>query len=373
MRVERDIAGIALPFVFGTASFLYAADLLAACSHVTASASFCAAIISLSILIYIYNHKTDSISVWPAVIIAMTVCGFMTASTYSLTSISAKAEAGWLTSAAMGFADRMKECIEAIPFSSDRTGHLLKALLTGDRAGLSPEVTEAFRKSGASHILALSGLHLGIIYGIIRLITRGLGNSRISQFIRSVTLVAICGVYTLATGAGASITRAFIFIVIGECIRLSHRQANLKNTVMAALIIHLAIMPDSIMEVGFQLSYAAIIGIAFIFPWMAGFWPGGRNEDGWFVRRLRWIWDSAAMSISCQITTAPLAYIYFGTFPTQFILTNMIALPLTGIIIPMSLATVAASALGWHPQVLISATEWMVSLLCGSLDLLSTM
>lgn len=373
MRVERDIAGVALPFAFGAASFLYAADLLSAHPYGAAAASSFAAIILLSILIYFHNHKTNSALVWPAVIAAMAVCGFMSASTWNMMSISSNAEVGRLAGVAMDFAEKMKEAIESIPFRHERTGQVMKALLTGDRSGLSTEVTQAFRNSGASHILALSGLHLGIIYGIFRFMTRSLGNSKPSQIIRSLSLVSICGFYTLATGAGASITRAFIFIVIGECIRLSGRQSVLKNTVMTALIIHLAIMPSAIKEVGFQLSYAAIFGIAFIFPWMEGFWPGDRHEDGRLTRCLRWIWDSAALSISCQITTAPLAYIYFGTFPTQFILTNLITLPLTGIIIPMSLATTGASMLGWHPQILTNITEWLISLLCGSLDLLSTM
>jgi hypothetical protein len=79
------------------------------------------------------------------------------------------------------------------------------------------------------------------------------------------------------------------------------------------------------------------------------------------------------MSISCQITTGPLAYMYFGTFPAQFILTNMIALPLTGIIIPMALAVLAACSMGWELQILIDGTEWMITALCRSLGLLSTM
>ena len=373
MKVERDIAGIALPFAFGTASFLYAADLLAAHSYGAAGISTCATITLLSILLHIRNHKKDKTLAWLTVIATMAVCGIMTAATCCVLSVSAMTDAGWLTSLAGEFGEKMKEAIEAIPFKHERTGLLMKALLTGDRKGMPLEITQAFRNSGASHILALSGLHLGIIYGIIRFITRSLGNARPSQIIRSISLVSICGFYTLATGAGASIVRAFIFILIGECIRLSRRQSNLKTTIMTALIIHLAIMPSSIKEVGFQLSYAAIFGIAYIFPWMQGFWPGDRHEDTPFTRCVRWIWDSAAMSISCQITTAPLAYMYFGTFPTQFILTNLIALPLTGMIIPISLATLSASMLGWHPQTLVDLTEWIISLLCESLGLLSTM
>ena len=373
MRVEREITGAALPFVFGAGSFLYAAKFAAAHPYGTASASICASIILLFILLHIRNYQKSETVTWLMVIATMTICGIMTAATSCVLSVSTDAEAGRIREAAMDFGEKMKEAIEALPFRTETTGQLMKALLTGDRDGLSPEVTKTFRSSGASHILALSGLHLGIIYGIMRFLTRGFGNSRPARFIRSFVLIGTCGFYTLATGAGASIVRAFIFIVIGECIRLSGRQSILRNTVMTALIIHLAIMPSAIKETGFQLSYAAILGIAFIFPWMQGFWPGDRHEDAWHTRCVRWIWDSAAMSISCQIATAPLAFMYFGTFPTQFILTNLIALPLTGVIIPMSLATLAASMFGWHPQLLLEATDWTVSLLCESLGLLSTM
>ena len=373
MRVERDIAGVALPFALGATSFLYAADFMAAYPYGTAAASFCTAIILLFILLRIRTDEKNQATALLAVIATMTACGIMTATTWNVLDVSSGTDRGWLASVAHGFGETMKETIESIPFRYDRTGQVIKALLTGDRTGMPHQISQAFRNSGASHILALSGLHLGIIYGIIRFLTRGLGNSKPSLIIRSLSLISICGFYTLATGAGASIVRAFIFIIIGECISLSGRQSVLKNTIMTALLIHLAIMPSAIKEVGFQLSYAAIFGIAFIFPWLQGFWPGDRHEDGRFTRCVRWIWDSAAMSISCQATTAPLAYMYFGTFPKQFILTNLIALPLTGIIIPISLATIGLSMLGWHPQILMDITEWMISLLCGSLDLLSTM
>ena len=203
--------------------------------------------------------------------------------------------------------------------------------------------------------------------------TRCLGNSQKAKAVRSVILICTCGFYALATGAGASIVRAFIFILMGEAARLSGRPAGLRKVMMAALLIHLTIMPSSIKESGFQLSYAAIAGIAYIFPWLQGFWPGDRHEDAALTKCARWIWESAAMSISCQITTGPLAYIYFGTFPTQFILTNMIALPLTGIIIPMALVTLVTCSMGWNVDILINGTEFLVTLLCGSLDLLSTM
>ena len=370
MKVERDIAGIVLPFAIGAAVFIYAGS---AAPAISAPVLLSMTVILLGLLIYTRNHPANHIPTWTIAILCMASCGGMTALTDSMLSVSAQSQTSWLVSAAQNFGENMQNAIDSIPFRNESTGLMIKALLTGERSGIPKEITSAFRASGASHILALSGLHLSIIYGIVNFITRCLGNTRKAKIARSLILVSLCGFYTIATGAGASIVRAFIFILIGECARLSGRPTGLRKVMMAALLIHLSISPSSVKDVGFLLSYAAIAGIAFVFPWLQGFWPGNRHEDAALARCTRWIWESAAMSISCQITTGPLAYIYFGTFPTQFILTNMIALPLTGIIIPMALITLAACSLGWEIQVLINGTEWLVTLLCGSLDLLSTM
>ncbi len=370
MKAEREIAGIVLPFATGTAVAIYAAGASAAAS---APALFAITVILLGILLRIRNQQSNHIITWAVIIICMATCGASIASTDILLSVSRQHETSWLSSLALDFGERMQGSIDSIPFRNESTCQIIKALLTGEKNGIPDGVTSAFRASGASHILALSGLHLGIIYGIVRFLTRWIGNTRKANAIRSIILISTCGFYTLATGAGASIVRAFIFILIGECARLSGRPAGLRTVMMAALMIHLTISPSSIKEVGFQLSYAAIAGIAYIFPWLQGFWPDDRNEDAALTRCSRWIWESAAMSISCQMTTGPLAYMYFGTFPPQFILTNMIALPLTGLIIPMALITLATCSLGWNIQILIEGTEWMVTLLCGALDLLSTM
>lgn len=370
MKAEREIAGIVLPFAIGTAMFTYAGSAFAAAS---APVLLYTTILLLGLLLFIRNNLPDHIPTWIIIILCMAACGGLAGYTGNLASASTHCATSWLTSSILDFGKSMQKAIDSIPFRNESTGQIIKALLTGERSGLPEAITSSFRASGASHILALSGLHLGIIYGIASFITRGIGNTRKAKIARSVILVSLCGFYTVATGAGASIARAFIFILIGECARLSGRPAGLRNVMMAALLIHLTISPSSMKEVGFQLSYAAIAGIAYIFPWLQGFWPGNRHEDAALTKCARWIWESAAMSISCQITTGPLAYIYFGTFPTQFILTNIIALPLTGIIIPMALMTLATCSLGWDIQILIDGTEWMITLLCESLDLLSTM
>ena len=142
---------------------------------------------------------------------------------------------------------------------------------------------------------------------------------------------------------------------------------------MASLMIQLALNPDDIRNIGFQLSYAAMAGIAWIFPWLQGFWPTDKRDDTIPVKCVRWIWNSAALSISCQITTGPLAYWYFGSIPQHFLLTNLIAIPLASIIIPMSLLTLAFSDFGWNPGILISATEWLITSFCSTLEVISLM
>ena len=181
-------------------------------------------------------------------------------------------------------------------------------------------------------------------------------------------ITIICGFYTLATGAGASIVRAFIFIMVREVSRLTHRHTSLKHTLLTSLTVQLAISPGDVSGIGFQLSYAAMAGIAFIFPHLKELWP----DDGSF-NPLRKVWESAALSISCQITTGPLAYICFGTFPKYFLLSNLIALPLTGAIIPISILTVAMYTAGICPGILIRITEAAVQVMCRSLDIISGM
>lgn len=373
MKVEREIAGTALPFAAGTAAYLYIFSALETHTAALASASAFMAAVLLLLAERAGILMSGSRLLRTEIAASMCICGIYAAAADAALALSRTGEEGLLISMATGFGESMQSVIESIPFKNDTTGHVLTALLTGDRNGISAKVREAFRDSGASHILALSGLHLGMIYGIASFITGILGNTLAAKRLRSLILIAACGFYTMATGAGASISRAFIFIVISEAARLCGRKSSLKNTLMVSLLIHLLLSPSSMKDVGFQLSYAAIAGIAWIYPWLKGFWPGDSHDDAFPTRCIRRIWDSAALSISCQLTTGPLAFAYFGTFPPQFILTNLIAIPLTGTIIPAALLTLTLSAAGWHPQLLLSATEWMVTALCEILSLLSTM
>lgn len=370
MHVERDIAGVTAPFIIGVAVAVCSGSMIAGHLHSIASISL---LLCISLSILLLSSTRTPVPKWPLTIGAMMFCGIFIGSSGLLLEVSRQGLPGVLSRAALDFGARLQKSIMMIPFDDSETNAIINALMTGERSGISLEVREAFRESGASHILALSGLHLGIIYAIIRKSLFIIGNTPAAKAIRSVTTIVLCGFYTLATGAGPSIVRALLFVIMGEAATLVHRKNSLKSMLLTAMFIQLIINPSAIKDIGFLLSYAAVAGIAWIYPHLKAFWPGNPADDKGLTKGMRLIWNSAALSISCQIATGPLAYICFRSFPVHFILTNLIAIPLTGLIIPSALLTVLASVLGYCPDILIRATEMLVTALSEALHIISAL
>lgn len=362
MDEARDTVMLALPFTAGILSFSCLTPTL---EHTCYAASMSLILLSFMLAALLLSQDRSTHARNAKIIITGYLTGIFVYSTAHLCRLT-QTDGQVLVDAAARAGSAMQQSIDSIAFISDETNALIKALLTGNREGLSPETTNAFRSSGAAHILALSGLHLGIIYMIISKLTVLAGGHPKAAPVRSAVCIATCSAYSFATGAGASITRALIFIIINEVARLLHRKSDLKTTLASSLIIHLNLSPADISDIGFQLSYAAIAGIAWIFPWVRSFWP---DEGDGIMKR---IWESAALSISCQMATGPLAWIYFGTFPQYFILTNLIALPLTSLIIPAALLTLLLNTMGICPDLLIQGTEMLTNALCGALETIAS-
>ena len=366
MRVEREIAGVAFPFAAGVIAAVLSGGSPCIIKPAYHTMALAGTLLSALLLLHPSRRNWDVRLQWCIISGCALACGAFVGISATEMGISAVDSDGWLSRMALRIGKQTEEMIDSIGFKDRSTNAVIKALLTGNRSDIPPEISAAFRDSGASHILALSGLHLGIIYGIFSKILSCFGNSMEIRRARSVLIMLACGLYTLATGAGPSITRAYLFIVLKETAGMAGRDVSLKSLLAAALMLHLAFDPTAASNVGFQLSYAAMLGIAFIFPYLRNIW---KNE--W--KLLKWIWESAALSISCQITTGPLAYHYFGTFPHYFLMTNLLALPLAGIIIPMALFTTAMTAAGCCPGFVIETTEWLTQGLLNILSLIASM
>lgn len=269
--------------------------------------------------------------------------------------------------------EALKGIIDGIPFRHNWTGPLIKALLTGDKSALGKDTVAVFRNSGASHLLALSGLHLGFIYLIIRRLLGIFGNTPPALRIRCAVTIAATFFYTLMTGAGPSIVRAFIYICIREAARLDPgRKANPPRILLASLTIQLCLEPQVLSQLGFQLSYLAMAGLATVFPRLQDWFPKAESRDD-LRDPVRKIWNIAAVSLSCQLFTAPLVWIRFRSFPKYFLLTNLLALPLCSAAMGVSVAVICLWIMGICPEALLRLDDTLVWCLVKTLEVVSSM
>jgi len=250
---------------------------------------------------------------------------------------------------------------------SDEAEALVRALVSGDRSGIAPGVRDAFRRSGASHLLALSGLHLGIIYALLSKTLGLAGGHPVASRVRGCLIILACGYYAILTGATPSIMRAFLFILLRETALMTGRNSNPLNIFSSALAIHLVMSPGSILMPGFQLSYLAMCGIYLLFPRIDAIYPKAKHDP------FRKIWSLACLSISCQLFTAPVAWYHFRSFPKWFLLTNMIAMPLASVMMVTAVVALILSVLGICPGVMTRAVDLMAHALIWSLDAISGM
>lgn len=301
------------------------------------------------------------------------VTGIFCSLNYHIASGIPEYESGFIGSAAANAVGTLRNVIDNIPYPSETSGPLVKALLTGDKSDLTKEITGIFRDSGASHILALSGLHLGVLYILLARLTAPLGNSPWIRRLRYSLIIVAALFYSIMTGATPSIIRAFLFITINETARLLGRKREPVRVLLAALTVQLALKPDVISSVGFQLSYMAMAGIFLLYPTLERIYPAPSGSRLSRFNPFRKIWNAAMLSISCQIFTGPIAWHYFHTFPKYFILTNLIALPLTSAIMTLSVATIALSFFGICPEPLVILNDHAMQALVFCLEIISGM
>lgn len=268
--------------------------------------------------------------------------------------------AGLLTTAAQSCRALLTRTIASIPYSKPEYNSLITAFLTGDRSGISPHTAEIFRTSGAAHLLALSGLHMGIICLAVSRMLSVIGNSPAAKTVRSCLIVSGSGFFTLMTGASPSAVRAFLFISLIEAAKLSGRKAQGVPLLCSAMMVQLAFSPHSASSPGFQMSYLAMAGLVTLYPAMSR-WHSGR------------IWKTCAGSISCQIFTGPYAWLKFGAFPQYFLLTNLLCLPLMSLTMFSSIAVTILHSAGICPGMAVRICELPLAAMTFVLETISSM
>jgi len=203
---------------------------------------------------------------------------------------------------------------------------LAEALLIGYKDDLEKSLVQSYTNTGVVHIIAISGLHLGLIYWLLSLLLHPLKKKRKISWLRPVCIIIGLWLFSLLAGAQPSILRSalmFSCIVLGESLS---RKTSIYNTMAVSAFILLCIDPFWLWDIGFQLSYAAVLSIIIFM----------RPIYNWFYiknKMLDLCWKMTAVTLAAQILTVPLSVYHFHQFPNLFILTNFLAVPLSSLIL----------------------------------------
>ena len=248
---------------------------------------------------------------------------------------------------------------------------ILSALTLGFREELDNDVQQSFSASGAMHVLAVSGLHTGIVWGILMwILTLGgwrkpLYEEKSKRWLLGGILILLLWIYAFITGLSPSVMRSALMLSFWELTYLMGRHTSRWNPILSAAVIILLINPLALWSVSFQLSFAAVMGIMVIAQWM-------QQHTRWHNRWSKYISGLLIVSIGAQLATMPLTLYYFGQTSNYFALTNLIVIPMAFIVLVLGLGTLAFSwcALGewlgiaakWSTWMMRQAVEWIEAL-----------
>lgn len=244
---------------------------------------------------------------------------------------------------------------------------ILKAIALGHKLELDRTTKALFSASGAMHLLVVSGLHTGIIFMIVQFLLFFLGNRPLERIFRFVTLISLLWLYVALTGGANPVVRAAIMLTISELSRLlNYRSLSFNNLFIAAFII-LMIHPGDLFAVGFQLSFGAVLSILCFSRYQKWWIPTTSHKP------LRFIYNLIYMSITVQIGVAPLVAFYFQSFPLWFLPTNLIAIPLVTILLPLYILAVVATPIPIVAHGLFELLNLIVTILIQAISILTDM
>ena len=255
-----------------------------------------------------------------------------------------------------GFAAKFRNIINAAliknGFKDDELG-VINALLLGQRQDISPELLESYAGAGAIHILAVSGLHVGIILLILNFLFSPLERFKNGKFIKLIIVVSLLWIFAFIAGMSASVVRAvtmFTAVAIGMQV---NRPTNVYNTLVISMFFLLLFKPSFLFDVGFQLSYLAVFFIVWLQPLLYNLWiPKWKIPD--------FFWKLLTVSIAAQFGVIPLSLYYFNQFPSLFFVSNLVIIPVLGLILVGGIVIIALSLIDILPAFLAKMYYYLI-------------
>ncbi len=233
-----------------------------------------------------------------------------------------------------------------VPASEPRS--VLLALLLADRSGIESDALDTFRQTGLMHLLAVSGLHVGLVglalYALLKPLLGRLGFRRLTvEWSRAALTLGVLGLYVLVTGGSVSVERAFVMAALLILGRAWERPADALNSLGGAALVLLLLRPTALFEVGFQLSFGAVTALVTLGPLLTSALP----ERFYETKAGAFVAGSLVASVAATLGTAPALLAHFGALPLGGLLLNLPAIPLTGLALAGGLGASAFD--GWFP------------------------
>lgn len=233
---------------------------------------------------------------------------------------------------------------------------IINAILLGQRQTISEDVYTNYANAGAIHILAISGLHIGIILIILNHVLKPIEKLKYGLYFKTILLIIILWSFAIVAGLSASVTRAvtmFSIVAIGMHLK---RPTNIYNTLAISIFVLLLFKPMFLFDVGFQLSYLAVLGIVTIDPYLYKLWIP-KNKI------LKIYWHTLTITLSAQLGIIPISLFYFHNFPGLFFLSNLLIIPVLGIILGFGILVILLASVNLLPEFLSKIFAYIIRLM----------
>lgn len=230
---------------------------------------------------------------------------------------------------------------------------VISAILLGQTDKIDPELYKDYSGSGALHVLSVSGMHVGIIFLSLTFFLSFLEKIKNGKLIKALLLLIAVWFYALLTGLSPSVIRAatmISFIIIGKALK---RDSDVVNILSASGFVILCFNPNLLLEVSFQLSFLAVLGMVLFYDIFYNLWL----PDNKIIEKL---WEVTCVSISAQIITTPLALFYFHQFPNYFFLTNIVVFVFAGIVMYAGIFVILVSFIPYLSVLSAKILVWMI-------------
>lgn len=235
---------------------------------------------------------------------------------------------------------------------------VLSALVLGYQEELSDEIKESYSISGASHVLSLSGLHIGFLYVLLAFVLGRTDNRKRTLLFKQIVIILAMWSFAFITGLLSPVVRSVIMFSLMALAKATGGRPVTLNTLAVAAFLMLCYNPFYLYDVSFQLSFVAMASILIIQPWL---YDKIKVEN----KILKYIWGLMSVSLAAQIGTSPIVIYYFSRFSTHFLLTNLLVIPLVSIIMYLAVIMLVFTFLPLIQHYLALLLMYSIQLLNG--------